>query len=240
MPSLECWPYHDTKEKNDFKIVVQLCLSHLVEINQLSVCFLKAAASIINTAKGSGTWALLRALSDIALKQALVHYYSDKETLLFSEQKLSQKVSTEISESIILSKDELTSKVKNELSDIYNLVDIYSTNQKNQMIYFAELETRFKNSLKNTVELENNMKKVLSDSRADILSEKGKLVRVAIVEKLNRSILQLQSLSESTIFIKTQELLAKEKFHTFSVCLFKYVFMYATLITLIVKISLIE
>ena len=91
----------------------------------------------------------------------------------------------------------------------------------------AELETRYKNSLNNTVELEKNMRKVFSDSRADILSEKGKADRVAIVEKLNRSIIQLQSLSESTIFVRTQELLAKEKFHTFPVCLNKnYLCMY--------------
>lgn len=230
MPSLECWPYHDTKEKSEFKKVVQLCLSYLVEINQLSVCYLKAANSIINTAKGSDTWTLLRALSDIALKQALIHYSRDKETLS-SEQKLSAKVSTEISESIILSKEELNLKVKKELSDIYNLVDIYTTNQKNQRIYLAELETRYKTSLKNTVELEKNMRKVLADSRADILSEKGKADRVAIVEKLNRSIIQLQSLSESTIFVRTQELLAKEKFHTFPVCLnYNYICMYVIMV----------
>mmetsp|Transcript_31534 Transcript_31534/g.43035 ORF Transcript_31534/g.43035 Transcript_31534/m.43035 type:complete len:181 (-) Transcript_31534:1110-1652(-) len=55
------------------------------------------------------------------------------------------------------------------------------------------------------------MKKLMCDSTAKILSENGRQDRAAIIDKLSNSIKQLQSLSESKLFIKTQELLKQER-----------------------------
>lgn len=231
MPSLSCWPYHDVKEKNEFKKVVQTCISHLVECNYLSPTFLKAGV-IMNASKGSDVWALLRAMTDVALRQAISHFYdssgsptteesctrndagcASSEEKASEEKRHSNLSRVSLHSLIDLDTDthnELLKKVNQELFQIHEIVDNYTKNQANQKAYLTELESRLKRALKNTESLEKNMKKLLSDSTAKILSDNGRSDRSAIVDKLNRSILQLQSLSESTLFLKTQELLKKE------------------------------
>lgn len=236
MPSLECWPYHDVKEKNEFKRVVQTCLTHLVELRLLSPSYLKAG-NVINVAKGPDTWALLRATTDIALRQAILHFQdnlpvqepssssssSSTSSSMINEnsenhppdaQAENRFMSVSLSDLDNLSKDELAAKIKLELAEIHTIVDIYSTNQASQRAYLNELQTRLKKSLKNTENLEKNMKKLLSESTAMILSEEGQRDRAAIIEKLNNSIVQLQSLSESKLFIRTKELLQQEAANT--------------------------
>jgi hypothetical protein len=64
-----CWPYHDAKEKNQFKLIVEDKLTHLAEQSLLPTDVCKS--SVLNIAKGFVAWKLLWKLSDLAMRQFL-------------------------------------------------------------------------------------------------------------------------------------------------------------------------
>jgi HAUS augmin-like complex subunit 6 N-terminus len=196
-----CWPYYETKEKNEFKRIVSAYIDRVSSKNS-SVTYSDFRSSLLSVAKGSTVWSLLKRLSDDVLDltiQASIIRNQSQATIAVSLQQSAGLWSTLTSTNT----EELKCAIKTEYACTLREGKTCTARQEEQKEFSAELDKRLKLANKGINEATQTMEILSMSKKKHFLTELAQIERSELVQRIKEMYNALRLLSESSAFVES-------------------------------------
>jgi hypothetical protein len=196
-----CWPYYETKEKNEFKRIVSAYIDGVSSKNP-SVTYSDFRSSLLSVAKGSTVWSLLKRLSDDVLDltiQALIIRNQNQATIAVSLQQSAGLWSTLTSTNT----DELKCAVRAEYACTLREGKTCTARQDKQKEFSAELDERLNLANKSIYEATQTMEILSMSKKKHFLTESAQIERSELVQRIKEMYNALRLLSASSAFVES-------------------------------------
>jgi HAUS augmin-like complex subunit 6 N-terminus len=196
-----CWPYYETKEKNEFKRIVSAYIDGVSSKNP-SVTYSDFRSSLLSVAKGSTVWSLLKRLSDDVLDltiQAFIIRNQNQATIAVSLQHSAGLWSTLTSTNT----DELKCAVRAEYACTLREGKTCTARQDEQKEFSAELDERLKLANKSIYEATQTMEILSMSKMKHFLTESAQIERSELVQRIKEMYNALRLLSASSAFVES-------------------------------------
>jgi hypothetical protein len=191
-----CWPYYETKEKNEFKRVVSIQMGKLIG-SVLSTGDFRS--SLLSVAKGSAMWVLLKKLSDAALEKTLRTVVMTYQTLPGST--LTVKASGALFESLSSTKaEDLVAAVQREYDEVQQVGNATMSRRSQHAQYAAELDERLTAANKTIQTAKTSMQRISHGEDVYYLSEGARIERTELILRINEIRAVIRQLSRSDVF----------------------------------------
>lgn len=196
-----CWPYCETKEKNEFKRIVSAYIDGVSSKNS-SITYSDFRSSILSVAKGPSVWSLLKRLSDAVLDltiEALMLRNQNQATIAVSIQKSAGFWSTLASTNT----DELKTAIKAEYASTLREGKNCTTRQNDQTEFSVELNERLKVANKGITEAAKTMEVLSLSDKKRFLTESAQIERSELVQRIKEMYNAFKLLSASSAFVES-------------------------------------
>lgn len=199
-----CWPYYESKEKNEFKRVVSAYIDAFSSKNS-TVSYSDFRSSLLSVAKGSIVWSLLKRLSDdvldLSIKASIIRNQS-QETIAVNLQQSGDLWPTPTSSNT----EELRTAIRAEYACTLREGKICTARQDDQKEYSAELDDRLKLANKGINEATQIMENLSMSEKKHFLTESAQIERSELVQRVKEMYNALKLVSASSAFEESSSL----------------------------------
>ena len=196
-----CWPYYETKEKNEFKRIVSAYIDGVSSKNS-SVSYSDFRSSLLSVAKGSVVWSLLKRLSDDVLNltiQASIIRNQSQATIALSLEQSAGLWSTLTSTNT----EELKAAIRTEYASTLREGKTCTARQNEQKEFSTELDDRLKLANKGINEATQTMEILSMSEKKHFLTESAQIERSELVQRIKEMYNILRLLSASSAFVES-------------------------------------
>ena len=198
MSVTSCWPFYETREKNEFKRIVTQCIGKVNSSNP-TLSNADFRTSLLSVAKGPAVWMLLRRLCDILIEQSiksLILTNQNDATVAMTLRQSAGLWETLASTDVI----ELTTAVRHEYDCLVREGDVCTARQKEQILFSSELDERLKIATKNIETAKLKIAKVSKSEKVNYLTENAQIERSELIFQIKEMYAALNQLSSSNAF----------------------------------------
>ena len=157
-----CWPYYETKEKNEFKRILSMALAKVTGSGSSKNHILAPGdfrSSMLSVSKGPTIWLLLKKLTDAVLDKSVRSAIMTYQTL--PESNLSVKQTHALFESMESTKaEDLLAAVQREYQEIVQQGQATLLRRRQQAQYAMELDARLDTATKTIQHAKASMQRI--------------------------------------------------------------------------------